>query len=217
MSNLYPVLSETPGRLDTDLGGTAPAAADITDATATGIALVTAANAAAARTAIAAIGASTLTSDGDLLTRASGAPARLAPGSNGKILTMVAGAPAWASSATAAPTASVALAFTFPPGGGVHIDVTVTAGGSPVDGALVEVWMAYPYATLSSWSLATGTQVEIANPGYPTGYASRLVLRTNASGFGRVFAGATAGGACQVGVRAIYPDAAPVSGSTTFV
>ena len=52
MSNDYPVLSSTPGRRDTDLGGTDPAAADITDVTATGIALITAASAAAARTAL---------------------------------------------------------------------------------------------------------------------------------------------------------------------
>ncbi len=38
------------------------------------------------------------TANGDLLTRAAGTPARLAPGSDTKILTMVSGAPAWAAS-----------------------------------------------------------------------------------------------------------------------
>ena len=48
-------------------------------------------------TANAAFGAlSPMTTNGDLITRASGVPARIAPGTDGNVLTMVSGAPAWA-------------------------------------------------------------------------------------------------------------------------
>lgn len=93
----------------------------ITDATTAGKALLTAADAAAQRTSLGlggaavlsvgttagtvaagddsritgAIQASTLTTNGDLLVRASGVPARLGVGTEGSLLTVVGGAPAW--------------------------------------------------------------------------------------------------------------------------
>ena len=131
---------------------------------------------------------------------------------------MVGGVPTWAALGVASPTAVMALSLSDGGGShGIYIDVAVTVGGVAVDGALVEVWAQYPYSTLASWSLSTGTQVEIANPGYPTGYASRLLFKTNASGLGRVFFGGTAtGGQLQVGARCIFPDAAAVSAERTI-
>ncbi|TAK27227.1 MAG: hypothetical protein EPO40_16520 [Myxococcaceae bacterium] len=57
-----------------------------------------------------AVQASTLTTNGDLLTRAAGVPARLGVGTEGYVLTVASGAPAWAAAAAGGETALPRLA-----------------------------------------------------------------------------------------------------------
>ena len=57
-----------------------------------------------------AVQASTLTTNGDLLVRAAGAPARLGAGTEGHVLTVSSGAPAWAAAAAGGETALPRLA-----------------------------------------------------------------------------------------------------------
>ena len=223
MSNDYPVLSSTRGKRDTDLGG-----APLSDATpaAPGTAAAGVSTSASrddhvhappSAAQVGAVATTTLTANGDLLTRAAGVPAPLAAGSNGYVLTMVGGAPAWAALGVTSPTAVVTLTLSNGGGShGIHIDVAVTVGGVAFDGALVEVWAMYPVTNIASWSLNTGTQIEIANPGFP-GHASRLLLRTTAGGLAQIFyGGTTTGGQLQVSARCIYPDAALATASRTI-
>lgn len=98
-----------------------------------------------------AVQASTLTTDGDLLTRAAGVPARLGAGSEGHVLTVSSGVPAWAAAAGGGETALPRLALD----GALHhwrLDESgspfADLGSSPVDLAYVSGTREYGRAGL---------------------------------------------------------------------
>lgn len=78
------------------------------------------------------ITAATMTTNGDLITRAAGVPDRIAIGSTGQVLTVVGGAPAWATSSGSAKTAVYAGTH------GATVTITTTPTALPITQTIVE-------------------------------------------------------------------------------
>jgi len=109
-----------------------------------------------------AIQSSVLTTDGDLLTRAGGVPARIAIGSNGQVLTVVSGAPAWAAASGGAtganPTASVGLAAV----NGSATTFLRSDGAPALDQGIVPTWTgAHIFAASSGTPLTISTAAPV--------------------------------------------------------
>lgn len=116
--------------------------------------------------------------------------------------------------------AVVALVLTDNGSHSVNITATVTVGGVAVNEAVVEFWVHYPWGTIASWSTTVGSQVSLSNPGYVGGGTcanSTAIVRTNSSGVARVFYGGTAtGGTLYASAVSKAPASAMATSSRTI-
>lgn len=80
------------------------------------------------------IAASVMTTNGDIITRAAGVPARLGIGSTGQVLTVSGGAPTWANSSSNSPSFAVYIGASTSP-----MTVTTTMTALPISSTVYEI------------------------------------------------------------------------------
>jgi len=112
--------------------------------------------------------------------------------------------------------AVVALVLTDNGTHGIDITATVTVGGVAVAKAIVEIFVHYPNGNILSWSVTTGAQISLSNPGYP-GANSTCVIEANGSGVAKAFYGGNAtGGTLYASAESKSPASAKATSTRTI-